>query len=154
MQTRGVTATAGHKAGGWLGPCPAPCRSLPGALTLTPHRASPGTPKATSDRNAVDTHFQQQKALCWREQTPAGPSGCRLLQASQPPLSCPAPLWVLVSVPVRANTPEKSPTPPGDYPWLLSETIIPSCHSIKANNGKRSQAFMVILPQSSHNSKT
>lgn len=51
--------------GGWLGPCPAPCRSLPSALTLTPHRASPGTPKATSDRNAVGTHFQQQKALCW-----------------------------------------------------------------------------------------
>lgn len=151
VQTRGVTV------GGWWGPCPAPCCSLPGALTLTPHRASPahtGTPTATSDKNAVSMHFQQQKALCWWEQTPAGPFGCRLLQASQPSPSCPAPLWALVSVPVRANTPEKSPTPLVDYPWLLSETIIPFCHSIKANKDKWAQAFMVTLLHGSHNSKT
>lgn len=151
VQTRGVTV------GGWWGPCPAPCCSLPGALTLTPHRASPahtGTPTATSDKNAVSMHFQQQKALCWWEQTPAGPFGCRLLQASQPSPSCPAPLWALVSVPVRENTPEKSPTPLVDYPWLLSETIIPFCHSIKANKDKWAQAFMVTLLHGSHNSKT
>lgn len=51
------------RGGGLVGAVPCPVPQPPQCPDTNTTSASPGA--ATSDKNAVGTHFQQQKALCW-----------------------------------------------------------------------------------------